>query len=167
MVIPRKFLFQNYIHPIFCFYYQNNVAQFSLLWHQTASIRLNWGGFTWWRGYNNHISCLMFPAASRRSVRVSSRSVREPITNSEDWLCIPISAVTEHCTCVNTRNGRWSSSFNGGCYYGRCYVETEQASELALRLSHTNTSIKHVSTARCISILTNTRGSCRLFWRSK
>lgn len=147
MVILRKFLFQN--DKMTYILFSATITRIILLSYLCFDIKQS--AYAWtevvlpdslpqWRGYNNpiflfhnHISCLMFPADSRRrfsplpverSVRISSRSVREPITSSEDWLCIPISAVTEHCTCVNTRNGRWSSSFNGGCYYRRCYVET-------------------------------------------
>lgn len=147
MVIPRKFLFQN--DKMTFIRFPASITRIILL--SSLCFDITQPAYAWtevvlpnslpqWRGYNNpiflfhnHISCLMFPADSRRrfsplpverSVRVCSRSVREPITSSEDWLCIPISAVTEHCTCVNTRNGRWWSSFNGGCYYRRCYVET-------------------------------------------
>lgn len=114
MLIPRKFLFQNDKTTFIRF--SASITRIILL--RSLCFDIKQSAYAWtevvlsdslpeWRGYNNflfhnHISCLMFPADARRrfsplpverSVRVSSRSVREPITSSEDWLCIPISAV--------------------------------------------------------------------------
>lgn len=171
---------------VFCSYYQNHFAKFSLLWHQTVSIRLNWGGFTWLSStmtriqpynnpivlFHNHISCLMFPADSRRrfsplpverSVRVSSRRSRALKTGFAFRLVLSQSTVH-----VLTR-------VTDGDHHHSTEVLIIGGATWKLNRPVNSRSIKHVSTVRCLSILTNTRGfradfslvtSSRLFWRS-